>query len=418
MDRINLTNTAIDRIPLPTKGSVTVYDTRVPQLCVWVSSAGRVTFYYYAWNSNTGKPVRMKLGVHRSKPGESVTMSIPAARNKAKAIAGEYAKGNNPAADLAAKRAKDEHGETVGEVWKVFLEAPSIHTKRPRKPKTKLDYQNRYDKYLAKWSDKKLADITPDDVEKLHRSITKAGNEVTANRVISYFNAMCLYAKKHKIITTNPAEDIDRNYEEQRTRSLNDSEAKKFMKALRAEYEKASKSKRYGGKPDEHRLTVLDMILFSIYTGQRRSNIQSLKWSDVDLKNSTMSITPDDFKGAREHVANLPPQAVEILKRRQDNGSKYVFNSKRSKTGHITEPKSAMKAIIKAAGIDHIKFHELRHTYATWAINHGVDLYVVSKQLGHKSVSTTERYAHLIITKHADATAKGAAAFESATEAD
>lgn len=414
MNRLNFTQNAIDSITLPESGRVTIYDSRVPQLCAWIASTGRVTFYYYAWDSNTGKPKRMKLGVYRKESGDSVEMSINAARTKAKGVAGEYAKGNDPAAERAAERSADHHGETVGQVWEQFIAAPSLRTKRPRSAKTIRDYKNRYDLYLSKWAKRKLADIQTDDIAALHRQVSNKAGKVTANRAVSYFAALCKYAVHHGIIKSNPADSVERNPEETRTRYLNEDEAKKFMQAVRGEYVKARESKQYGGKPDVHRIAVLDLIMFSLYTGQRRGNVQSLKWSGVSLKHKTMTIDADDFKTKREHVANLPPQAVEILKRRKGNGSPYVFNSNRSRTGHVVEPKTAMRDIIKAANIEHLKFHDLRHTAATWMVNSGVDLYVVSKQLGHASLSTTERYAHLDIKKHAYETAKGAAAFDAA----
>ncbi len=418
MNRFNFSQQAIDNIPLPESGRVSAYDSRVPQLCAWIASTGRITFYYYAWDANTGKPKRVKLGVFRKQAGGSVEMSINAARTKAKDIAGEYAKGNDPAAERAARRAADQHGETVGQLWPKFLQAPSLRTKRPRSAKTISDYKSRYNLYLAKWAKRRIADITTEDLAALHRLVTGKAGEVTANRVVSYFGALCQYAVHHGVMASNPADAVQRNHEETRTRYLTDDEAKKFMKAVKAEYAKARQSKQYGGNPDTHRLAVLDVIMFSLYTGQRRGNVQSLKWSAVDLRRKTMTIRADEFKTKREHVANLPPQAVDILKNRKGNGSDYVFNSNRSKTGHVVEPKTAMRDIIKAAGIEHMTFHDLRHTAATWMVNSGADLYVVSKQLGHQSMSTTERYSHLDITKHAEATAKGAAAFDAAAESE
>lgn len=408
--RFSFTQKSIDRIPLPGSGVTKVYDTSVPQLCAFIAPSGRVTFYYYGWSSAHGKPKRVKLGVYRTRAGADVGMGIPAARDKARRCLGDYANDKDPAAERSAGRAASRKGETVAEVWKAFIAAPSLHTKRPRSAKTVRDYENRYDKYLSAWGDRPLAGIEPQHVKALHARITKASHPTTANRVVAYFSAMCEFAKREKTISENPAADIDHNPEEQNTRYLTSDEAQRFMRSFKEAYKQASSSKRYGGRPDERRITVLDLIAFALYTGQRRSNVQALRWADVDLDRGTMTIAAGDFKTKREHVASLPPEAIEILNRRKDNGSEFVFNSTRSKTGHIVEPKTTLNAIIKAAGIDHLRFHDLRHTAATWMVNSGVDLFAVGRQLGHKNIQTTQRYAHLDIRTSAAGIAKGAAA--------
>lgn len=407
---MNLTQQAIDRITPPANGVTTVYDSRVQSLCVWVSPAGRVTWYAYNWSSEHSKPIRKRLGVYRKRTGDAVGMSIAKARELAKAEAAKVAEGKDTAAEKAEQRKARKVGETVEQVWESFLAAPSRQTGRKLSQASLVDYRNRYKLYLSKWGNRKLADITPEQVQRLHRELTDAGKATTANRVCRYFSSMCNYAKRQGIIDRNPATDLARNPENNNVRYLTDAEAKRFWSAVRDEYAEAKSCKQYGGNPDEHRIAVLDLICFALFTGQRRGNIQRLKWSDVDLRAATMRVSSADFKGKRDHVAVLVPQAVEVLKRRKGNGSPYVFNSNRSQTGHVVEPKATLQAIVKRAGIKNLRFHDLRHSAAAWFINNGADLHTVGKQLGHRSVKTTEIYGHLTTTTIADKLAPGAQA--------
>lgn len=416
MLRINFTQATLDGITPPAKGQAVVYDSKVQWLCAWISPVGRITFYSYQWSSDHGKPIRRKLGVFRKRAGDAVGMSIAQARDLAKQDAADVAGGKDTAADKAAERQARKIGETVGQVFESFMAEPSARTRRPRSASTVRDYRGRYDLHLSKLANKRLAEIKPEQVQKLHRELTDSAGPYTANRVAAIFAAMCDFAKRKGIIERNPAEGIEKNAETPRERYITEGEAGRFWSALQAEYAKAASAQRYGGNPDHHRIAVLDAITFALFTGQRRGNIESLRWDSVDLKNKTMTITREQFKGKRPHVANLPAEAVEILQRRKGNGSEFVFNSNASASGHITEPKTAMADIIKAAGIDHVRFHDLRHTFAAWQVTAGTDLYLIGKQLGHRSMTTTQRYAHLDVTKHADKIAAGASAFAKAGE--
>jgi integrase len=154
---------------------------------------------------------------------------------------------------------------------------------------------------------------------------------------------------------------------------------------------------------------VHDMTLLSLHAGLRFSEIASLTWQDVDLEKGVLTVR-DAKAGSR--YAFLTEQAAEMLiARAQGNPSDYVFQKtgggKMGKISHTFY--RTVDSLELNKGIDdprlQICFHSCRHSYASWLIEQGQDLYTVQKLLGHKTNVMTQRYAHLSENKLKDAAA-------------
>ncbi|MHB8908411.1 MAG: tyrosine-type recombinase/integrase [Syntrophales bacterium] len=169
---------------------------------------------------------------------------------------------------------------------------------------------------------------------------------------------------------------------------------------------------------------VHDMTVLSLFAGLRFGEIASLTWQDIDLSKEVLTIR-DAKAGSR--YAFLTKQAVEVLKSRpQGKPSDYVFQKR--KANKKENEKEAGQAVNFAKrkmdrisvtfartvedlklneGIDdprlQICFHSCRHSYASWLIDQGVDLYTVQRLLGHKTNVMTQRYAHLSENRRKDA---------------
>lgn len=138
------------------------------------------------------------------------------------------------------------------------------------------------------------------------------------------------------------------------------------------------------------------IVLLAVKTGMRQDNVLSLKWQEVDLSKGVIRL---------EHTKNgerlgLPINdtvrilLMELNKVRHIN-SEYVFHDKAGNRLSATTVQHAFHRACKKAGIQDFRFHDLRHTFASWLVQGGVDLYRVQRLLGHKTGEMTRRYAHL-----------------------
>lgn len=141
--------------------------------------------------------------------------------------------------------------------------------------------------------------------------------------------------------------------------------------------------------------------LFSALTGMRHSDIQKLKWSEIEEYNGgyRLNFTQQKTKGVEYMPISL--QAYKLCGERKNDGELLVFAG-------LPDPSWISRPLarwVEAAGITkHITFHCFRHTYATLQLANGTDIYTVSKMLGHTNVRTTQIYAKVIDEKKEKAT--------------
>ena len=199
-------------------------------------------------------------------------------------------------------------------------------------------------------------------------------------------------AKKEKLITDNPAKGCKLPKIE-----------KKEMKVLLPE--------QIGAYLQEaNRRGLLPAYYLELTSGLRRGELLALLWTDLDVENMTISVTKQvnringQLKVSQPKTSNsirtipIPKQAVDllILEHEKHPDSPYMFPS--PKTGTMYDPDSfrhTHEKILAAAGIEHIRFHDLRHTFATLSLQNGVDVKTLSNTLGHYSAGfTLDTYTH------------------------
>ena len=157
------------------------------------------------------------------------------------------------------------------------------------------------------------------------------------------------------------------------------------------------------------------VVIFALATGLRRSNILNLEWSQIDMQRRVAWIHPEDAKAGRAIGVALNDTACNVLKQQIGKHSRWVFvhvkSSVRADGTRTKEARrmrvdgnTAWRAGLKRAGIENFRFHDLRHTWASWLIQSGVPLSVLQEMGGWESIEMVRRYAHLApnhLTEHA-----------------
>lgn len=138
-----------------------------------------------------------------------------------------------------------------------------------------------------------------------------------------------------------------------------------------------------------------DIILFNLHTGLRQDELLSLTWDRVNMFRKTILIK--ETKNGKPKTIPLNKTALGILESKAkvvSIRSKIVFHSKSGTKIDKHNLRRGFVIAMEKAGIEDFTFHGLRHTFATRLAQSGVDLYKISKLLGHKDIKTTQRYSH------------------------
>lgn len=155
---------------------------------------------------------------------------------------------------------------------------------------------------------------------------------------------------------------------------------------------------------------VRPLILFLIYTGLRIGEASALQWRDVDLAGGTVTVRASNTKTETTRTVPLNDFILGVLKawRKQTREIGHVFYQVhgKHKGKPIGETKTFWARLLRLAKIENLRIHDLRHTFASWLVQEGEDLYVVKDLLGHSTIKITERYAHLGPRKGRAAVAK------------
>lgn len=138
---------------------------------------------------------------------------------------------------------------------------------------------------------------------------------------------------------------------------------------------------------------LADMTIFTLATGLRQSNVKNLKWENVDLEKKHAWVHADEAKSAKAIAIPLNPDALNVLKRRAGIHSKYVFTYNGNPLSNISS--TTWSKATSRAGIENFRWHDLRHTWASWHVQNGTSLQELQLLGGWSSFSMVLRYAHL-----------------------
>lgn len=221
---------------------------------------------------------------------------------------------------------------TFSELWEMYLER---HAKLCRS--SWRNDANLHRLYLEGWVEKKLSYITSQTIRDLHQRIGRDNGMTTANHVHSLIRLMFNKAIEWGWTKPNPAYAVKRFKTPSRERFLGITEMKAFLSAVEAESSEL----------------VRDFLYISLFTGARRSNVQAMRWRDIDL-NAAQWVIPMT-KNGKPHIVPLAAPVIErLMKRREKAESAFVFPSPKSVSGHLENPAYTWKRVLERAGISNL----------------------------------------------------------------
>jgi integrase len=362
--KVDFSNRLLEAIKAPAKDRIWVYDARQNGLCLMITANNSRAFYVL--KKVNGRTQRIRLGGFEE-------IGVDRARKLCAKTLGQIAEGVNPMAEKRAVRMET----TLGELWELFTAKAKL-TKR-----SFATDESRWNHHLKPWASRRLSEISTGDVSALHTRIGKT-KPITANRALALLSTMFNRAKVAGFTGTNPCDGVEKFAENSRERFLNEEELKRFGDALNVEGEP------YG-----------DLFYLCLWTGQRQGNVRSMRWAELDLKAGTWTIPASKFKTGKPLVVHLSAPALAVLEQRKSaavSGCEWVFPQADEPGRFVTNPTKAWKRVCKAAKLKDVKIHDLRHTNASWQLASGAGIGTIRSTLGHATIATTQRYAHLDLT--------------------
>lgn len=285
------------------------------------------------------------------------------------------------------------------------------------RPTTQLNYESTiYQHIIPQLGNIPLCQLSQKDLQQFYAYLKKEGRLVRteqygkglSDRMVRMCHAKCRaaldQAVQENLIRTNPA--VGCKLPPKRGREmqvLSRQELQRFLMQAKAD-------------------GYFELFLLDLSTGLRRGELLALQWSDLDLDTGTLSVTkqvyevngkmqlsvPKTKASIRKLV--LPPAVVEVFREyRKTAKSRWLFPSPKNLDMPLT-PGSMLRRlhiILERAGCKQIRFHDLRHTFATMALENGMDIKTLSAMLGHVSAATTlDIYTHITSDMLSEAAAK------------
>lgn len=358
-----LTKRTVESLPIEAKDYF-VWDSQIAGFGVRVMPSGAKT--YQAQYRKGGRTRRVAIGRHGN-------ITVDEARNLAKEIMGQVAKGENPAEELSQHR----KAPTVAALCERFFDA---HAKERCKPSTQKEYRRAIDLFIVPALGRfKIVDVERKDIAELHHKFRDRPYQ--ANRTLGVLSKMFNLAEIWGLRPdgSNPCRHVPKYREVKRERYLSQPELQRLGETLVAVEHDGSESP-----------FVVAAFRLLILSGCRLGEIQTLKWAYVTPDGMEL---PDSKTGARR--IPLPQPARDILAHLpRTPGNPYVIEGKLPDS-HITDLQHPWRRIRERAGLPNVRIHDLRHTYASNAVSAGMPIQMVGRLLGHTQIQTTMRYAHL-----------------------
>lgn len=405
--RQRLSDSVVRALPAPDTGNRIYYDDdhKARGFGVRVTAAGARAFVLN-YRTKAGRERRYTIG-------QFPAWKTTAARAEAVRLRVRVDSGDDPQGDTQAAR----NAPRMADLWDRFEKEHLIK----RREGTQRDYSALARNHiLPAMRTLPVENVQFEDVDKLHRKITKAGTPYVANRTVALLSKMFALSIRWRWRADNPTKGIERNPEPPREHYLSPDEIKRLSGAL----EKLK---------DVQGANIIRMLLL---TGARRGEVFAMRWDGINFEARTWTKLAATTKQKKEHQVPLSAPALQLLtelREQAEPGAEYVFPGRSG--GHRVEIKRTWHEACVIASLTvegtakrggrtvkvfkpAARIHDLRHTYASVLAGAGLSLPIIGALLGHTQASTTKRYAHLADDPQRQAAERAAAIITGAPSAD
>ncbi|WP_406873318.1 tyrosine-type recombinase/integrase [Aminobacter sp. P9b] len=370
-----------------------VWCSELPGFGIRVFPTGKKTFYADYYNSD-GQRKRMSIGPYGK-------LTLDEGRKLARITLGSVLAGEDPALERKTRRSSI----TVSELCDDYIAAVEKGLvlgkgRRPKKPSTLATDKGRIERHIKPLLGRKLViDVKQSDISKFIRDVTTGktaaiekteklrgkaiveGGAGTASRTAGLLGGILSFAMSEGIIEANPARGVKRPNDGQRQRRLD-----------AAEYAALGKVLADGSEPWQ----AVACVKLLAFTGCRRGEIEGLKWSEVDIEGKALRLS-DSKTGAS--IRPLGQAAVDVLRGiERKKGVDYVLPGVRDESKPYGGLAGAMERIMKAAKLDGVTAHTLRHSFASVGADLDFSDSTIGACLGHSGSGITSRYIHRLDT--------------------
>lgn len=362
-----ITTRLIDAID-PENKDVIIRDSELKGFLCKITPKGKKVYMLY-YRTKDGRERKPAIGVHGH-------ITCYQARDIALKWLAEIAQGKDPSESKQTHRSS----LNIADLAERYLMEYAEHHKKSRSVE--------HDKYLLtnhilpEIGKIKIKSLTNRDLENLHRK--RKHISITANRCLSLLSKMLNLAEKWGLRDDAGilCKHIDKYQETKRARFLSIEEIEKLSEILKELTMYRSESP-----------SVLNAIKLLLLTGCRLTEILTLKWDYIDLKNHRINF-PDSKTGKK--TVYISPLVIELLEKIQkvENNDYVVTGTIAGR--HLVNIQKPLRRIRKLAGLDDVRIHDLRHSFASIGAASGLSLPIIGALLGHSQTQTTARYAHLI----------------------
>jgi integrase len=363
---------------------LTVWDDEIPGFFLLVTPRGTRTFYIHGRNRD-GRQFRFKIGRFATE------LTAEQARAEAVRIRAAVALGRDPAGERRTRRRERKARQaspSVSDLWRAFSEA---HRDAWR-PSTGRSYGSWFATHIEPALGRlKAHEIQPTDIRRMYAGIVKR-NPATAHQVLRTLSSLFGWAvasDDYPLLTVNPATGAIANGArgpgaQKRERYPLSGELERLVAALVARDDLPGR-----------------FFLLLLLCGARRGELLAAKWSDFDLESATWVKPASATKQKKLHRLPLNAEAIVILRELRELSPFTPFAG-----ASDWKLEAAWRVICKAAGLEDLHIHDLRHWHASLAASSGESLLVIGGLLGHSDSRTTHRYSHLVDASVRTASAK------------